>query len=79
MKLLLTLQKVNSDKIFVIDLFPYELKYNVACSCNSVARLLFSFKRFMTLISEPNLRKDLIPSVKVRMSTSEVIDSSYQN
>ena len=79
MKLLRTLQKVNSDKLFVIDLFPYELKYNVACFCNSVARLLFSFKRFMTLISEPNLRKDLSPSVKVRMSTSEVIDSSYQN
>ena len=79
MKLVITLQKVNSDKIFVIDLFPYELKYNVACSCNSVARLLFSFKRFMTLISEPNLPKDLSPSVKVRMSTSEVIDPSYQN
>mgnify|MGYP001763309161 CR=1 FL=1 len=79
MKLLLTLQKVNSDKLFVIDLFPYELKYNVACSCNSVAKLLFSFKRFMTLISEPSLPKDLSPSVKVRMSTSEVIDPSYQN
>ena len=79
MKLVITLQKVNSDKLFVIDLFPYELKYNVACSCNSVAKLLFSFKRFMTLISEPSLPTDLSPSVKVRMSTSEVIDSSYQN
>ena len=79
MKLVLTLQKVNSDKLFVIDLFPYELKYNVACSCSSVAKLLFSCKRFMTLISEPSLPKDLCPSVKVRMSTSEVIDPSYQN
>ena len=79
MKLVITLQKVNSDKLFVIDLFPYELKYNVACFCNSVARLLFSFKRFMTLISEPSLPKDLSPSVKVRMSTSEVIDPSYKN
>ena len=79
MKLVITLQKVNSDKLFVIDLFPYELKYNVACSCNSVAKLLFSFKRFMTLISEPNLRKDFSPSVKVRMNTREVIDPSYQN
>ena len=58
MKLVLTLQKVNSDKLFVIDLFPYELKYNVACSCNFVAKLLVSFKRFMTLISEPSLQKD---------------------
>ena len=79
MKLLLTLQKVKSDKLFVIDFFAYELKYNVACSCNSVAKLLFSFKRFMTLISEPSLPKDLSPSVKVRMSTSKVIDPSYQN
>ena len=79
MKLVITLQKVNSDKLFVIDLFPYELKYHVACSCNSVAKLLFSLKRFMTLISEPILQKDLSPSVKVRMSTSEVIDPSYQN
>ena len=79
MKLLLTLQKVNSDKLFVIDLFPYELKYNVACACNFVAKLLFSCKRFMTLISEPSLPKDLCPSVKVRMSTIEVIHSSYQN
>ena len=79
MKLLLTLQKVKSDKLFVIDLFAYELKYNVACSCNSVGKLLFSFKRFMTLISEPSLPKDLSPSVKVRKNTREVIDSSYQN
>ena len=79
MKLVITLQKVNSDKLFVIDLFPYELKYNVACSCNFVAKLLFSCKLFMKLISEPSLPKDLSPSVKVRMSTSEVIDPSYQN
>ena len=79
MKQLLTLQKVNSDKLFVIDLFVHELRYNVACSRNSVAKLLFAFKRFMTLISEPSLPKDLSPSVKVRMSTSEVIDPSYQN
>ena len=79
MKLVITLQKVNSDKNFVIDLFPYELKYNVACSFNSVAKLLFSFKRFMTRISEPSLPKDLSPSVKVRMSTSEVIDPTSQN
>ena len=79
MKLVITLPKVNSDKLFVIDLVPYELKYNVACSCNFVVKLLFYFKRFMTLISEPSLQKDLSPSVKVRMSTSEVIDSSYQN
>ena len=79
MKLVITLQKVNSDKLFVIDFFAYELKYNAACSCNSVAKLLFSFKRFMTLISEPSLPKDLCPSVKVRMSTSEVIEPSYQN
>ena len=79
MKFLLTLQKVNCDKLFVIDLFAYELKYNVSCSCNYVAKFLFSFKRFMTLISKPSLPKDLSPSVKVHMSTSEVIDPSYQN
>ena len=79
MNLVITLQKVNSDKLFFIDLFPYELKYNVACSCNYVAKFLFSFKRFMTLISKPSLPKDLSPSTKVRMSTSEVIDPSYQN
>ena len=62
-----------------VDLFPYELKYNVASSCNSGAKLLFSFKRFMTLISKSSLLKDLSPSVKVRMSTSEVINPSYQN
>ena len=79
MKLLLTLQNVNSDKLFVIDLFPYELKYNVACSCNYVANFFFAFKRFMTLISKPSLPKDLSPSVKVCMTTSEVIDSSSQS
>ena len=79
MKLLLTLQKVKSDKLFVIDLFAYELKYNVACSCNSVAKLLFSFKRFMTLISESSLLKDLSPSVQVCIRTSEVLDLSDPN
>ena len=63
MKLLLTLQKVNSDKLFVIDLFPYELKYNVACSFNFVAKLLVSFKGFMTQLLGPSLLKDLSPSV----------------
>ena len=62
-----------------VDLFPYELKYNVACSCNYVAKFLFSFKQFMTLIAERSLPKDLSPTVKVCMNTSEVIDLSYQN
>ena len=79
MKLVITLQKVNSDKLFFIDLFTYELIYNVACSCSFVAKLLVSFKRFMTQISEPRLLKDLSPSVEFRISTSKVLDLSHLN
>ena len=62
-----------------IDLFPYELKYNVACSFNFVAKLLVSFKGFMTLLLGPSLLKDLRPSVEFRISTSKVLDLSHQN
>ena len=78
MKLVITLQNVNSDKLFFLDLFAYELEYYVACFCNSVAKLLFSFKQFMTLISELRLLKDLSPSVQVRICTSEILDPSHQ-